>query len=1018
MAASPPAAEARGYVQGEHVMLFLGENEEPVVAHKDSITRMERDILRTHLRRRMAALKLQIETETEKLDRHIRARDREPSPSLTREPRPNIIREHSPEIQQTYDSPRRPTPMPSPRSRPVPAPRRSLARRNNVNDQLSPVLETPRMQLQYEDCLPPVNRAVPDSDNRDQLGGVGLNVNSSQFIPVATSHEREAAKEYAVTAGFTEDLCSSMECLVSTLKTACDIAISPTNGTHDSQSDRDKKSTSVSSDHSEVQPLIKLIDAVQLPKVELVTFSGDPLRYWTFIRSFDSAVGNKPSISDDTKLMQLLQYCRGNARQVIECCTMMDSSQGYVRARAILKERFGNEFVITKAWLDRVSLGKAIRAADSGGLQVFADDLNSCLEVFVSMNKVSEIDTMRSIRVMSERLPLHLQNRWRRKAVETARVTGNYPNIAEFVKFVSLAATEANDPLFGTPGHYNDSTAKEHSNAKEHSHRKTEKTSGRTLVTQNADDSRGASQRICQMCKSEDHAIWHCTAFKEKNIPDRWQVAKDRKLCFRCLSSFHLGENCPRSSKCGIGGCTDSHNRLLHRSEGRQERGAQQKKKAGNSKEKDAQKQVEKTDHPGSSHCITMATGHRQPVALRTVPVILKSKGQRLKVNALLDDASTSSYINSGVAEELGFRGQISEARVNVLNGSTKTFMTMPVEIGLESLDRKVDIVFNARTVDNITGDLRHEDWNVHSSQYTHLKNIVFPKAGRRCTVDVLIGADYPELHLAYQEIIGKPGEPVARKTGLGWTCIGPIPNANGSSDSTNFAHSYFSHTTSFSEMISPDIDNTLRRFWEVESVVHSKQVMSPEESQVFTKTKESLKVVEDRYQIDVPWKGDQAPSMPGSREMAEKRLVSTERKLLKDKEIAQSYQNVITQYLEKGYVKKIPDGEDRTAEENTWYLPHFAVVRPDKATTKTRIVFDASAKSNGTSLNDKIHQGPKLQLELFDVLLRFRQKPIALVCDISQMYLQISVNPSQRSYFRFIWRDLDQSRKQEIYEF
>ena len=43
------------------------------------------------------------------------------------------------------------------------------------------------------------------------------------------------------------------------------------------------------------------------------------------------------------------------------------------------------------------------------------------------------------------------------------------------------------------------------------------------------------------------------------------------------------------------------------------------------------------------------------------------------------------------------------------------------------------------------------------------------------------------------------------------------------------------------------------------------------------------------------------------------------------------------------------------------WYLPHFAVVRTDQATTKTRVVFDASAKYGGVSLNDMINQGPKL---------------------------------------------------------
>ena len=59
-----------------------------------------------------------------------------------------------------------------------------------------------------------------------------------------------------------------------------------------------------------------------------------------------------------------------------------------------------------------------------------------------------------------------------------------------------------------------------------------------------------------------------------------------------------------------------------------------------------------------------------------------------------------------------------------------------------------------------------------------------------------------------------------------------------------------------------------------------------------------------------------------------------------------------------------------------------------DKTTTKVRIVFDCSAKMDGVSLNDVICAGPKLQKDLFDVLIRFRRNPVALACDIKEMYL------------------------------
>ena len=88
-----------------------------------------------------------------------------------------------------------------------------------------------------------------------------------------------------------------------------------------------------------------------------------------------------------------------------------------------------------------------------------------------------------------------------------------------------------------------------------------------------------------------------------------------------------------------------------------------------------------------------------------------------------------------------------------------------------------------------------------------------------------------------------------------------------------------------------------------------------------------------------------------------------------------------------------------------------------DKSTSKVRIVFDCSAKCEGISLNDVIHPGPKLQKNLFNVLVRFRRNPIALACDIKEMFLQVEVQEKDRSYFRILWRKLDVDQEQKEYE-
>ena len=70
-------------------------------------------------------------------------------------------------------------------------------------------------------------------------------------------------------------------------------------------------------------------------------------------------------------------------------------------------------------------------------------------------------------------------------------------------------------------------------------------------------------------------------------------------------------------------------------------------------------------------------------------------------------------------------------------------------------------------------------------------------------------------------------------------------------------------------------------------------------------------------------------------------------------------------------------------------YLPHQAVIRKDHSSTKLCVVFEASAKKVGPSLNDAMYKGPCLTPLLFDVLVRFRLHLIGIRADIEDVYFQ-----------------------------
>lgn len=187
------------------------------------------------------------------------------------------------------------------------------------------------------------------------------------------------------------------------------------------------------------------------------------------------------------------------------------------------------------------------------------------------------------------------------------------------------------------------------------------------------------------------------------------------------------------------------------------------------------------------------------------------------------------------------------------------------------------------------------------------------------------------------------------------------------------------------------ELSALLKQFWDLETIriTASDPQMTPQEKLAWSKVSKSLKFDGGHYQVAVPWR-EGCPSLPNNLALAKRRLVSTERKLFKEKEVATAYQQVLDDYLDKQYIRRVPSEKQRP--ECEWFLPHFPVVCPNKSTMKVRIIFDGSAPFEGKSLNTEALTGLKLQSDVFDILVKFRKEQVALVGDKPNVP---SVNPT-----------------------
>ena len=108
---------------------------------------------------------------------------------------------------------------------------------------------------------------------------------------------------------------------------------------------------------------------------------------------------------------------------------------------------------------------------------------------------------------------------------------------------------------------------------------------------------------------------------------------------------------------------------------------------------------------------------------------------------------------------------------------------------------------------------------------------------------------------------------------------------------------------------------------------------------------------------------------MPDNLELCCRRLDSLLRRLKQNPQLLAEYDSIIRDQMSCGIVEVVND-PSLSERDRVHYLPHHGVVQQDKTTSKLRIVYDASVKTKGPSLNDCLYTGPIFSQSIFDILL------------------------------------------------
>ena len=717
----------------------------------------------------------------------------------------------------------------------------------------------------------------------------------------------------------------------------------------------------------------------QLPSFEIKppVFDGNSEAYYNFTDAFDSLIDNQ--ISDPKlKLFYLLQFTKGVARTLIQGCQYMPPDVGYATAKCLLRDHFGQKLQVATACINSVTNGPVLNKKNISDILEFSAKLTACQYTLSGMNYLHKMDNIDIIRKLTKRFPPQWMSSWEHNVDQILHVQKREISISDVSTFVTTKTRECTNFVTQPVNYCCETNANPNASAK-----RVAKSFGMQTKTTSV-----AVNKRCHLCGGP-HYLNQCQKFRNQTYDERRAFVEKETLCFCCLNKGHWSNKCDRKNPCRHDGCKEKHTTLLRppskdlsKSNDALDENNQQRNLGHNQKDNGDQ----------ALKCKTGLVRSKAPSSgmLPVIPVKVRLKGTKtlVETKAFFDNGSTNSFITAELLNKIGVH-TCPEINVNTatLNCKTQDYKRVKLVRDLVLFDySETNSVLLAPLLSTDSLPISASDTVSQEDlkNFPEFSDIVVPHV--ECEVGLLIGNDNLRASQPLK-IITALGGSYAVKTVAGW--ITYCANWRKSTLSKSF----------FSKLSAPDLCTLCYDI--KDSTVNPKKELSVEHSRFLKSVCASIRHLSNlHYEIDLPVRYENL-HMPQNKDLVVQRAMHLKRRFKRETKFKQDYQDFMRNLFEKGYAEEVADIQ--VPEGKVWYLPHHGVYHPDKP-NKLRVVFDASAKFQGVSLNEVLLPGPDLTSNLISVLFRFRREQVALQGDIQSMFHQISVPVKDRDLFRFVW--------------
>ncbi|XP_062605795.1 uncharacterized protein LOC134267606 [Saccostrea cucullata] len=514
-------------------------------------------------------------------------------------------------------------------------------------------------------------------------------------------------------------------------------------------------------------------------------------------------------------------------------------------------------------------------------------------------------------------------------------------------------------------------------------------------------------RKKCWYHETDNHSIGDCTGFSALDGETKMELLKRNGACFSCLKSGHLSKRCNNRKPCEI---TDFR-----------------------------QQKCGRFHHPFLHGVIVNASAHHHSVNIvneeqgkkGVILMISKIESGNIPLTTLWDPGANISLLTFESARKLGLKGREVTLSVTKVGNTSECIQSKEYLLPLTDMYGKVwQVKVYGRN--KITADISKVDVHGVVKFFKGIKegDIVRPEG----KVDLLIGAD---CCILLPEKIDQIGNLQLMRNQFEYCIRGS--HAKLRVPVTTESNLVCIHHTS-GRIIEPirlnheSLKNAVDNFFDIESLgTHCVPKCGscrcgkcpPGNGSYTLKEERELHLIKEGLQYDeagknwtttYPWIKD-PKSLPNNINAAVCRLKCTERRLEKaGKEYSEAYGDQIADMVQRSVARKLTAEEMQTYEGPIHYIPHHEVLKPNSKTTPVRIVFDSSSSYMGHVLNDYWAKGPNVLNDLLGVIIRFRQRKIAIAGDITKMYNAIKLSERDQHTHRFVWRDLQIDRPPDHY--